>query len=303
VAAALGAVYWMSGAWAPAAGPNAGDRQVAAPDKPAPRKKKPAPAGRPTLLAVGDIATCQGKGDEATARLAARYPRVPIAAVGDLVYPRGTADDFARCYDPSWGRVDSRVRPTPGNHEYGTGVATAYWNRYAGRAGARERGWYSYDLNGWHVVVLNSNCSRVANGGCAPGSEQERWLRADLAAHPARCTLAYWHHPRRSSGIHGDDTSVEPLRRALVDAGAEILLAGHDHHYERFTPRDGLREWVVGMGGAPLYPWIFIKQGSRIRYAGGFGLLGLWLRDGRYEWRYLRAGGDAFSDSGSGRCH
>jgi alkaline phosphatase len=269
-------------------------------ERPRPR---PLRARDVTLLAAGDIAQCDSQGDEATAKLAARYPRAAIAAVGDLVYPTGTADDFARCYEPSWGRIDARVRPAAGNHEYGTGVATAYFDRYGQRAGQRDRGWYSYDLKRWHVVVLNSNCGLVPGGGCAAGSEQERWLRADLAAHPARCTLAYWHHPRRSSGLHGDDATVEPLRRALVDHKVEILLTGHDHHYERFAPERGLRAWVVGMGGAHNYPIALVKHGSQVRYSGGHGLLALALRSDRYKWSYLRADGNSFADSGSDRCH
>jgi hypothetical protein len=269
---------------------------------------QPAPAARKVrlgkidLLAAGDIAQCDSNGDEATARLASKYPKVPIAAVGDLVYPRGSADDFARCYEPSWGKVDDRVHPAAGNHEYGTGVATAYFARYGQRAGTAGRGWYSYDLKSWHVVVLNSNCGIVPGGGCAAGSEQERWLRADLAANPVACTLAYWHHPRRSSGLHGDDPAVEPLRDALISGGVDILLTGHDHHYERFAPDRGLREWVVGMGGARTYPVPLVKRGSQVRYSGGHGLLALALRAKGYKWRYMRADGGDFEDSGAGRC-
>jgi alkaline phosphatase len=259
--------------------------------------------GRVDLLVAGDIAQCDSNGDEATARIAARYPKVPIAAVGDIAYPRGTTNDFARCYEPSWGRIDNRVHPAPGNHEYGTGRADGYFARYGERAGAPGRGWYSYELRGWHVVVLNSNCGLVPGGGCAAGSEQERWLRADLAAHPARCTLAYWHHPRRSSGLHGDNPPVEPLRRALVDAGADVVVAGHDHHYERFAPDRGLREWVVGTGGAGKYPIPRVERGSQVRWTGGHGLLALSLRPRGYRWRFLRVGGSAFEDSGAGTCH
>jgi alkaline phosphatase len=255
------------------------------------------------LLAAGDIAKCDSKGDEQTARLAARIPRATVAALGDLAYPSGTPTDFARCYDPSWGRLGNRVHPAAGNHEYGTGVATTYFDYFGPRAGQPDKGWYSYDLGAWHVVVLNSNCSLVPGGGCARGSEQEAWLRADLARHAGqRCTLAYWHHPRRSSGLHGDDKSVDPLRRALTDAHAEVLLQAHDHDYERFAPRAGLREWVVGTGGAPNYPIAGGQRGSEIRWSGGHGLLALTLRPKGYDWRFLTAGGSTFQDSGSGRC-
>jgi hypothetical protein len=284
----------------PIGGPDTSDPPRQAAQTPPPTEVRP---GRVDLLAAGDIAQCNSDGDEATARLAAKYPKVPIAAVGDLVYPRGTAGDFARCYAPSWGSVDDRVRPAAGNHEYGTGVATGYFARYGDRAGAPGRGWYSWDLKGWHVVVLNSNCGLVPGGGCARGSEQERWLRADLAAHTTTCTLAYWHHPRRSSGLHGDDATVEPLRQALIDNGVDILLTGHDHHYERFAPDQGLREFVVGTGGAGNYPTALVKRGSEVRWSGGHGLLALTLRSDRYKWRFLTAERDAFNDSGETRCH
>jgi acid phosphatase type 7 len=261
------------------------------------------PRDAPTLLAAGDIAQCDSDGDEETARLARKLPKAQIAALGDLAYPRGTATDFARCWDPSWGKLGNRVRPAPGNHEYGTGVADTYFRYFGSRAGEAGKGWYSYEVGSWHVVVLNSNCSVVPGGGCAPGSEQERWLRADLAAHgDAKCTLAYWHHPRRSSGIHGDDRSVEPLRRALTDAHADVLLQAHDHDYERFAQRKGLREWVVGTGGAGTYPIGLGQRGSQVRWSGGHGLLALTLRPDGYEWRFLAAGGADFGDAGRGHC-
>jgi hypothetical protein len=281
------------------------DDTAPTPDTRHPSPDTPADVARDgkVLLAAGDIAQCASKGDEQTARLARKLPKATVAALGDLAYPRGTATDFARCYGPSWGRLGNRVHPAAGNHEYGTGRADTYFRYFGQRAGAPGRGWYSYDVGAWHVVVLNSNCGFVPGGGCAAGSEQERWLRADLAAHRGqRCTLAYWHHPRRSSGLHGDDPTVEPLRHALTDAHADVLLQGHDHDYERFAPRKGLREWVVGTGGAPNYPIGGGEPGSEVRWAGGHGLLALTLRRSGYEWRFLTAGGSTFTDSGSGRC-
>jgi acid phosphatase type 7 len=258
------------------------------------------PRDAPTLLAAGDIAKCDSDGDEQTARLARRLPKAQIAAIGDLAYERGTAIEFARCWGPSWGKLGNRVHPAAGNHEYGTGVADDYFRYFGPRAGPAGKGWYSYEIGTWHIVVLNSNCGIV---GCAPGSEQEQWLRADLAQHrDARCTLAYWHHPRRSSGLHGDDKSVEPLRQALIDAHADILLQGHDHDYERFAPRKGLREWVVGTGGAENYPIGPGQRGSQVRWSGGHGLLALTLRPGGYEWHFLVSGGADFGDAGRGRC-
>jgi acid phosphatase type 7 len=257
----------------------------------------------PTLLAAGDIAKCDSRGDEQTARLARRLPKAQIAAIGDLAYERGTAAEFARCWEPSWGRLGDRVRPAAGNHEYGRGYADDYFRYFGPRAGEAGKGWYSYDVGDWHVIALNSNCSFLPGGGCEPGSEQERWLKADLDEHKdARCTLAYWHHARRSSGLHGDDKSTELLRQTLIDARADVLLQAHDHHYERFAPRRGLREWVVGTGGAPAYPVGVGQEGSQIRWSGGHGLLALTLRPKSYEWRFLPAGGADFADAGRGRC-
>jgi len=283
-------------------GGSAGERSRPSKNKPE-RALTPAdvPRDAPTLLAAGDIGDCDSRGDEQTARLARKLPRAHVAALGDLAYPRGTATDYARCWEPSWGRLGNRVRPAPGNHEYGTGEADTYFKYFGPRAGPAGEGWYSYEIGAWHVVVLNSNCSAVPGGGCENGSEQERWLRADLEASGKRCTLAYWHHPRHSSGFHGDDPSVEPLRQALADAHGEILLSGHDHHYERFAARNGIRDWVVGTGGAHNYP-VGVTDGSKVRWSGGHGLLALTLRPDRYEWRFLTAGGSTFSDSGSGRC-
>jgi alkaline phosphatase len=266
----------------------------------------------PTLIAAGDIAHCDSRGDEGTATLAASYSgRVRIAALGDLVYPAGTADTYARCYKPSWGRVKRLTRPAAGNHDYGTGTGTAYFDYFGRRAGPRDRGWYSYDLGDWHIVVLNSNCRYIPGGGCAKGSEQERWLRADLRAHPARCTLAYWHHPRFSSGLHGSDDTYDAFWRALQSAHADVVLNGHDHHYERFAPQTadgkaaggGIREWVVGTGGSETYPVAGRKDNSQKRITGTPGVLVLSLRPAGYSWRFKPVETGDPTDSGSGSCH
>ncbi|MBA2616006.1 MAG: hypothetical protein H0U90_09605 [Actinobacteria bacterium] len=153
----------------------------------------------PVLLAAGDIADCGRTQDEATAALLDAYPAATVATLGDNVYENGTAQEFSDCYGPSWGRHKARTRPSAGNHEYQTSRASGYFGYFGAAAGNPAEGWYSYDLGAWHVVVLNSNCSDV--GGCDAGSPQEQWLRSDLVAHPARCTLAYWHHPRFASGL------------------------------------------------------------------------------------------------------
>ena len=202
------------------------------------------------------------------------------------------------------------IRPTPGNHDYTTSTAAAYYSYFGAAAGSSGKGYYSYDVGQWHVVALNSNCSAV--GGCNAGSAQETWLRADLAAHPNKCTLAYWHHPRFSSGYHGASTSVQPLWQALYDAGAELVLNGHDHDYERFAPQTptgqadparGIREFVVGTGGASERAFSATANNSEARNSSTFGVLQLTLHPSSYEWRFVPVAGQSFTDSGSAPCH
>jgi hypothetical protein len=247
----------------------------------------------PTLVAAGDVASCSSSGDEATARLVAGIPGT-VAVLGDAVYEHGTAAEFRYCY--SWRRFRRRTREALGNHEYGTGNATAAIAYF----GLPTRGYYSYELGSWHVVVLNSNCRPA--GGCEVGSPQQRWLAADLAGHPVACTLAYWHHPRFSSGLHGSDLTMSALWRTLSLAGADIVLAGHDHHYERFAPIGGIRSFVVGTGGRSHYPVLHRLPGSQIVDTHTYGVLRLTLGDGGYGWRFVPVAGSRFTDSGSGRC-
>ena len=266
------------------------------------------PAPTATLVAAGDVASCDSDGDERTAALVARIPGT-VAVLGDSVYELGTAEEFARCYAPTWGRFRSRTRPAVGNHEYGTAGAAGYFGYFGRRAGHHARGWYAYRLGSWRVIVLNSNCLRV--GGCGAGSGQLVWLRAELRAHPSACTLAYWHHPRFSSGLHGNDLTVAPLWSALSAAGADVVLTGHDHHYERFAPlapsgrvdrAHGMREFVVGTGGRSRYPVVRRTPGSEARDWRTVGVLRLTLRPGSYAWRFVPVAGSRFTDAGVGRC-
>ncbi len=197
-----------------------------------------------------------------------------------------------------------------GNHEYGTRDAAGYFSYFGGAAGDPAEGWYSYDLGSWHLIALNSECSHV--GGCGAGSAQERWLRADLAAHRTACTLAYWHEPRFSSGQHGDRASYDAFWRDLYDAGAEIVLNGHDHDYERFAPQNpdgrldlarGIREFVVGTGGASHYHFKKVKPNSEVRGTDTFGVLLLRLGSERYQWQFVPGAGKDLTDSGTGLCH
>jgi acid phosphatase type 7 len=286
------------------------------PSGPPPAPTSPAPGPTPTipptatLVAAGDVASCNSSGDEATAALLDAIPGT-IAVLGDSAYPNGSASDYARCYQPSWGRHRARTRPAPGNHEYRTSGASGYFGYFGTAAGPRGRGYYSYDLGAWHVVALNSNCSTA---GCAAWSGQERWLRADLAAAPRRCTLAYWHHPLfTSGGEHGPYNPVRPLFRVLHDAGAEVVLTGHNHNYERFAPLDpdgrvdptgGIRVFVVGTGGASHYAFgRAVARHSEARDDRAFGVLKLTLRPDGYDWEFLPAAGARFTDRGSGSCH
>jgi len=280
----------------------------------------PAVTGDPVLVGAGDIALCRSPKTvarvEATASLLAAEllanSGVTVATFGDNAYPKGTTADFNRCYNPTWGQpfIKERTRPSPGNHEYETPGASGYFNYFGAAAGDPNEGYYSYDLGSWHVVSLNSNCSSVP-GGCAAGSPQEQWLKADLAAHPNTCTLAYWHHPRFSSGFHGDETSVAPFWDALYQAGADVVLNGHDHNYERFAPQNpggqpdqtqGIREFVVGTGGAEFRSIEGIKPNSEFQIADTIGIIKMTLHPDSYDWQFVTAS-DPVADSGTGQCH
>ncbi len=276
-----------------------------APPTPSP---KPTPA-YPVLVGAGDIASCKEEGDEQTAALLDKIPGT-VFTLGDNVYPSGSAKQFAKCYEPTWGRHRSRTRPVPGNHDYRTRGAAGYFGYFGGAAGDPTSGNYSYDLGTWHVIVLNSNCGDI--GGCGPGSRQESWLKADLAAHPAPCTAAMWHHPRYSSGDHGDDTDMRPMWKILYEAGAELVLSGHDHTYERFAPQNafgrldperGIRQFVVGTGGKERYEWEKIDRDSEVRNNETFGVLKLTLRPDAYDWEFVPVAGSTFTDKGSDTCH
>jgi hypothetical protein len=287
----------------------------------APSKSRPAPAAKDAktssdsvavLAGAGDIASCDDlAGARATAKLLDNISGT-VFAVGDLAYPDGSDEQFANCYGPTWGRFKDRTRPAPGNHEYHSDGASGYVRYFGAAAGEPKKGYYSYDLGEWHIIVLNSECAEV--GGCNAGSAQELWLRQDLKAHPAACTLAYWHKPLFSSGAaHGDDPEVKPLWDALYASNADVVIGGHDHHYERFAPQDpsgnpdpqrGIREFVVGTGGKDSHRRLASpERNSEVRQADTFGVLKLTLHATSYDWEFVPETGKTFTDSGSGTCH
>jgi len=264
----------------------------------------------PVLVGAGDVAGCSSPGDEATANLLDGIPGTVFTA-GDNVYPNGTVSEFDRCYAPSWGRHRARTKPAPGNHDYNTAGAAGYYGFFGAAAGDPARGWYSYDLGDWHVVVINSNCA--AMGGCGAGSPQEQWLRDDLTAGAKACTLAYWHHPLFTSGAtHSNTTEMRPIFQALYDHNAEVVISGHNHNYERFAPQSpggdldrsrGIRQFVAGMGGISHYSFGAIEPNSEVRNADTYGVLKLTLHTDRYDWQFIPEAGKTFTDSGTTACH
>lgn len=269
-----------------------------------------------TVYAAGDIARCahpdpkySGAAETAAvvARGLAQDSGAAVLTLGDHTYPNGRTAEFTSCYGPTWGRFRDRTWPAPGNHEYATRGAGPYFDYFGKRA---ARGYYSFDLGSWHVVSLDSGASG------AKMRVQLAWLREDLRSHPARCTLAYWHIPLYSSGGHERNPVMQDAWRILYGAGAELVLSGHDHDYERFAPQDadgnvdaarGMRQFVVGTGGAFNTPFLWPAAHSEFRENGRFGVLRLRLLDGGYEWRYLPVAGTEDKgpepDHGRGTCH
>ena len=286
----------------------------------------PARAADPVIAAAGDIA-CDpadpyfyyGFGDATHCRqryvsdLLVNAGLAAVLPLGDLQYDAATTDRIQAAYHPSWGRVKSISRPVLGNHEPGN--ASGYFDYFngsgvrSGPAGERGKGYYSFNVGTWHLIALNSNCADVP---CSAGSAQERWLRADLAANLNKCTLAYWHHPRFSSGHDGNNASTQAIWKALYDGGVEVGLAGHSHNYERFAPmnaagkRDrtlGVRQFVVGTGGAFFTGVGSAKPNSEVRQNHTFGVLKITLRPASYTWKFAPEAGKSFSDGGTTVCH
>ncbi len=270
------------------------------------------PPGTPVVLVgAGDIADCSNDNDEATAQLldSLVHDTLPVVVftAGDNAYSSGTAAQFRDCYHPTWGRHKARTRPAPGNHDYRTSDASGYFGYFGGAAGDPSRGYYSYDAGDAHVIVLNSEADMDA------GSAQEQWLRADLAANDEKCTVAIWHHPRFNSGSHhGNADGTAPLWDALYDGDADVVIAGHEHTYERFAPQTsagvldtarGLRSFVAGTGGKSHYDFGTPLATSEVRDATSYGVLKLTVDADSYAWEFVPVAGATFTDSGSTACH
>jgi len=269
-----------------------------------------------TVAAAGDIAcepgavpsvrACQ---QAATAKLVETMHPDAVLAIGDLQYPTGLLTSFKGSYDKTWGAFKSITYPVPGNHEY-YNLANGYFDYWGKRVGTRDQSWYSFDLGAWHILALNSNCHY--SGGCQDGSPEVEWIKADLAAHPTTCALAFFHQPRFSSGPHGNYKNLEPIWRALQAGGVDVVLNGHDHDYERFAlqdpngrldPTHGIREFVVGTGGAPQYFVLWRRAHSQALEVGTFGVLKLTLESAAYAWSFVPIDNGRYHDSGSHACH
>jgi len=274
----------------------------------------PGPSGEPAtvvLTGAGDIAVCDSDGARQTSDQLLAQKTGWFFTVGDNAYENGSDKVFAECYAPTWGRVlDRTILPVPGNHDWLTKGASGYLKYFGARAQPNGTDYYSMDLGAWHIIVLESDCSKV--GGCRPDNPQGRWLAQDLAQSTAHCTLAFWHHPRFSSGEHGNNAFTQPLWQDLYDAGADLILDGHDHTYERFAPQTpdgrldpdrGIVEMVVGTGGRSHYSFSVIRDNSLVRDNSTWGVERLVLADGRWSFEFLPVPGETFSDSGSGSCH
>lgn len=272
--------------------------------------------GDPILIGAGDSTSCHNNNAEATAELLDQAfssgTSGRVFTAGDNAYDDGSPSEYSDCYDPSWGRHKARTMPAPGNHDYHTDGAAGYFGYFGAAAGDPDKGYYSYDLAGWHTVVINTSdhCKFVS---CRVGSPQEQWLRSDLAAHPATCTVAIWHEPRFSSGsTHGSAGYLQPIWQALYDYGADVVINGHEHNYERFAPQTptgnldmakGIREFVVGTGGHGLYGFGERLSNSEVRSPDTYGVLKLTLHSNSYDWEFLPVAGKTFTDSGHETCH
>lgn len=287
----------------------------------------------PVIMAAGDIAcdptdSSYNSGSGTTQKCQQLWTSaqltniVAVLPLGDEQYTCGTLSQFNTVYDSTWGKQKAITHPVVGNHEYltscsGSAAGAAGYFSYFGAAAtplqpsctAKCKGYYSYTIGAWHIIALNSECSTV--GGCAAGSAQETWLRSDLAADTAKCTLAYWHRPYYSSGQSGGDTSMGDIWTDLFNAHADVVLNGHDHNYQRYMPQDanavatasGVTEFVVGSGGENHLGFTGNAANVVALNSNTFGVLQLTLHATSYDWKFLADGhSGSFTDAGSAAC-
>lgn len=263
-------------------------------------------ADAPILVGAGDVAACGRRGATYTAAILDTIPGIVFVA-GDAAYADSIhSNPYVPCYDTTWGRHKRRTRATLGNHDYEVSGIDAFFNYFGAAGGTRPNGYYSFDHAGWHVIALNTNIE------LAHGSTEDNWLAADLAAHPTKCAVAFMHHPRFSSGPHQHHERLIPTWETLQRYGVDVVIAGHDHIYERFRPmtsdgkpdeEKGMRQFVVGTGGGGHYAIAQVEPGSEVRNATTYGVLRLALFPSRYVWDFIPIAGEEFRDHGEGRCH
>lgn len=265
-----------------------------------PTRTATASSGDAVLVGAGDISKCSNNDDEATAKLLDGISGT-VFTTGDNVYENGTYSEYINCYDPTWGRHKTRTKPSPGNHDYNTSGAAGYFQYFN-----NVPSYYAYNLGAWRIYALSSEIDVSASGA------QATWLQSDLAANSKLCVLAYWHKPRWSSGTaHGSASGMQAIWQILYNAGAEVVVTGHEHNYERFaqmnatgaTVSQGLREFVVGTGGASHYGFGSALSSSEVRNSSTFGVLKLTLHASSYNWQFVPVAGSTFTDSGSSNCH
>lgn len=275
-------------------------------------RKPQVPRGEGVVVvaAAGDISYDKPARQAWTSDLVLGGDYEAVLLLGDNQYPSGTLDTYQRFFHPTWGRFKNRIYPSPGNHEYLTPNAAGYYQYFGERAGDPSKGYYSFDLGSWHLIALNTNdkCKVVP---CGADSEQLKWLDADLKKSGKKCTLAFWHHPRFSSGSHGDLELLVPLWDVLSANGVDVVLNGHDHVYERFAPQTsagkpdpaGMVQFTVGTGGADAYEIKGKKSSSVVAEASSHGILALSLGTDGYAWDFVSLSISNFTDRGEGKCH
>jgi hypothetical protein len=280
-------------------------------------------SGASVLIGTGDIGCDNNIGAVTTAKLIDSVLRADSAAkvhdeaftLGDNAYPNGTERDFARCFAVTWGDstrlIMKNIRPAVGNHEHLSGAASPYYDYFGSRAGPTKKGYYSYNVGAWHAIVLNSEIMVNVGFGDAERQAQLDWLEHDLKSNTQLCTVAYWHHPRFSSGWHGSDRRVAPFWQRLYIGGADVILNGHDHDYERFLPQtpegtvdstNGIVEIITGTGGGVLRGFRAAVPHSAYQVQGHYGVLKLTLGAAAYRYAFLGVDGTVW-DRGGGACH